>query len=86
MAKASKSTASHLPPPQSSATRAVQSLWKAYLDQTPDRLKFIDVFLVFIILSGVTQFLYLVLVTDFPFNAFLAGYVVNASRESLTNE
>lgn len=54
---------------------AVQTLWKAYNDQTPDRLKFIDAFLLFIMLSGIVQFLYCVLVTNFPFNAFLAGYV-----------
>lgn len=60
-------------PPSSSA---VQSLWKAYNDQTADRLKFIDAFLLFIMLSGALQFLYCVLVTNFPFNAFLAGYVV----------
>jgi len=55
---------------------SVHTLWKAYKDQTPDRLKFIDAFLAFILLSGVAQFLYLILVTDFPFNAFLAGYAI----------
>lgn len=57
------------------SSSAVQSLWKAYNEQTADRLKFIDAFLVFIMLSGVSQFLYCILVTNFPFNAFLAGYV-----------
>ena len=52
---------------------AVQTLWKAYKDQTSDRLKFIDAFLFFLMLSGIAQFLYCVLVTDYPFNAFLAG-------------
>jgi oligosaccharyltransferase complex subunit epsilon len=55
------------------AAGAIPSLWKAYNDNTSDRLKFIDAFLVFIMLSGVVQFVYCVLVTDFPFNAFLAG-------------
>ena len=53
---------------------AVHSLWLAYNEQTTDRLKFIDSFLVFIMLSGALQFLYCILVTNFPFNAFLAGY------------
>jgi hypothetical protein len=57
------------------ASNAVQSLWKAYNDQTTDRLKFIDTFLFFLMLSGIAQFLYCVLVTDYPFNAFLAGCV-----------
>lgn len=52
---------------------AVSALWKSYIDQTPDRLKFIDAFLAFIVLSGVLQFVYCVLVTNYPFNAFLAG-------------
>jgi len=55
------------------STNAVESLWKAYSDNTPKRLKFIDSFLVFLMLSGIVQFLYCVLVTSFPFNAFLAG-------------
>jgi oligosaccharyltransferase complex subunit epsilon len=57
------------------ASNAVQTLWKAYNDQTTDRLKFIDTFLFFLMLSGIAQFLYCVLVTDYPFNAFLAGCV-----------
>lgn len=75
MAKGSSSSkpAPSVPSP-SVASGALHTLWKAYNDQTPDRLKFIDAFLVFIMLSGVVQFLYCVLVTNFPFNAFLAGY------------
>src|SRR6266481_5914607 len=55
---------------------AVHTLWGAYLKTTPSRLKFIDAFLVFLVLSGVIQFVYCVLVTSFPFNAFLAGCVL----------
>lgn len=76
------------PSSQSSATTsAVQSLWTAYLDNTSSRLKFIDCFLVFLILSGVIQFTYCVLVTSFPFNAFLAGYayiLIGLACDSLT--
>ena len=60
----------------SSPANAVESLWNAYVDTTPSRLKFIDSFLAFLVLSGVFQFLYCVLVTNFPFNAFLAGFVL----------
>jgi oligosaccharyltransferase complex subunit epsilon len=78
---ASKTAVSPPPPPStnvasvSASSTAVQTLWGAYLDKTPARLKFIDAFLVFLILSGVIQFVYCVLVTSFPFNAFLAGWV-----------
>ena len=72
-------------PPKSSpaksatALNVLQTLWRAYNDQTSDRLKFIDTFLLFLMLSGIAQFLYCVLVTDYPFNAFLAGYVAYQS-------
>jgi hypothetical protein len=54
---------------------ALHTLWGAYLNTTSSRLKLIDAFLVFLVLSGVAQFVYCVLVTSFPFNAFLAGCV-----------
>ncbi|KAF8914129.1 oligosaccharyl transferase epsilon subunit [Gymnopilus junonius] len=57
-----------------SPTDAFTSLWKAYNDNTSNRLKFIDVFLFFLMLSGIVQFAYCVLVTNFPYNAFLAGF------------
>lgn len=55
---------------------AISALFSAYTNQTSPRLKFIDAFLVFLILGGVVQFAYCVLVTNFPFNAFLAGWVL----------
>jgi len=76
----------------SDVSGAVTTLWGSYLDQTPDRLKLIDAFLVFIMLSGIVQFVYCVLVTNFPFNAFLAGFsscigqfVLTASLRSQVN-
>ena len=58
---------------QSMTTNAVETLWKAYIENTPDRLKFIDSFLLFLMLSGIVQFVYCVLVSSFPYNAFLSG-------------
>ena len=71
MAGPKSSSKSSSAPSETSA--AVSALWKSYLNQTPERLKFIDAFLAFIVLSGVMQFAYCVLVTNYPFNAFLAG-------------
>ncbi|KAH7930267.1 defender against death DAD protein [Leucogyrophana mollusca] len=68
----------------SDTSAAISTLWKSYVSQTPDRLKFIDSFLVFIVLSGVVQFLYCVLVTNFPFNAFLAGFSSSVGQFVLT--
>ncbi|KAI0253155.1 DAD family-domain-containing protein [Lactifluus subvellereus] len=77
------------PPPAPSSTKtasatALWSLWGAYLDTTPARLKFVDSFLVFLVLSGVIQFVYCVLVTSFPFNAFLAGFASTVGQFVLT--
>ncbi|KAN0135280.1 hypothetical protein V8E53_006845 [Lactarius tabidus] len=47
------------------AARWDQSLWTAYHNATPSRLKFIDVFLVFIILSVVIRFIHCIFVTSF---------------------
>jgi DAD family. len=74
------------PAPPSPAPTAVQTLWKAYNEQTPDRLKFIDSFLVFIMLSGIMQFLYCILVTNFPFNAFLSGYVFHSNQRCVVRD
>jgi oligosaccharyltransferase complex subunit epsilon len=71
-------------PASSETSVAVSTLWKSYLNQTPDRLKFIDAFLAFIVLSGVLQFVYCVLVTNFPFNAFLAGFASSVGQFVLT--
>ena len=62
---------------------ALHTLWAAYLNTTPSRLKLVDSFLVFLVLSGVIQFVYCVLVTSFPFNAFLSGCVLAQFNSSL---
>ncbi|KZT41127.1 defender against death DAD protein [Sistotremastrum suecicum HHB10207 ss-3] len=66
------------------ASNALDSLWRSYVDTTPSRLKLIDAFLVFIMLSGAIQFVYCVLVTNFPFNAFLAGFSSSVGQFVLT--
>ncbi|KLO16384.1 defender against death DAD protein [Schizopora paradoxa] len=63
---------------------AVDSLWKSYNDTTSPRLKLIDAFLVFIMLTGAAQFLYCILVTNYPFNAFLAGFASSIGQFVLT--
>ncbi|PAV21127.1 defender against death DAD [Pyrrhoderma noxium] len=81
----SSSKVSGTPPAKQSALNvAVQSLWKSYNTNTSPRLKLIDAFLVFIMLSGITQFLYCILVTNFPFNAFLAGFASTVGQFVLT--
>jgi len=57
----------------SASLNTVEPLWKAFFDNTSKRLKSIDPFLVFLMLSEIVQFLYCILVMNLPFNAFLAG-------------
>ncbi|KZT12614.1 defender against death DAD protein [Laetiporus sulphureus 93-53] len=84
-------------PPKSTAAKptssnALGSLLNAYIDTTPSRLKLIDALLLFLMLTGIIQFAYCVIVTNFPFNAFLAGFgscvgqfVLTASLRSQVN-
>ncbi|XP_078500983.1 dolichyl-diphosphooligosaccharide--protein glycosyltransferase subunit DAD1 [Lissotriton helveticus] len=45
-----------------------------YLSTTPQRLKLLDAFLLYILLTGGMQFVYCLLVGTFPFNSFLSGF------------
>ncbi|TCD70462.1 oligosaccharyltransferase complex subunit epsilon [Steccherinum ochraceum] len=69
---------------QPTQSNAVLSLWKAYNENTSTRLKSVDAFLVFLMLSGIAQFLYCILVTNYPFNAFLAGFASCVGQFVLT--
>ncbi|KAJ3723424.1 DAD family-domain-containing protein [Lentinula raphanica] len=70
--------------PQSPLPSSFSALFKAYTQNTSSRLKFIDAFLVFLMASGILQFVYCVLVTNFPFNAFLAGFSSTVGQFVLT--
>lgn len=51
--------------------KAVRTYWA----QTPGKLKAIDAFLVYVMLTGIIQFVYCVVVGPYPFNSFLAGFL-----------
>jgi len=71
-------------PKTTQAVSPVESLWKAYNENTSNRLKFIDSFLFFLMLSGIVQFAYCILVSNFPYNAFLAGFASTVGQFVLT--
>ncbi|KAI8869976.1 DAD-domain-containing protein [Ramicandelaber brevisporus] len=52
----------------------IQRVWTAYIRDTPQKLQLIDAYMVFILITGIAQFVYCVLVGTFPYNAFLAGF------------
>jgi oligosaccharyltransferase complex subunit epsilon len=55
---------------------SIESLWHGYKTNTPQRLKIIDMYLVYVLVTGISLFAYCAIVrTTFPFNSFLAGFV-----------
>jgi len=55
--------------------KIVHTFWKSYKDSTPKKLKIIDVYLAYIVLTGIVQFAYCLTVGTFPFNSFLSGFI-----------
>lgn len=72
---AAKSRSSASTTASTSTQSPLSTLYNSYIENTPRRLKVIDAFLVFLMLSGIIQFIYCALITNFPFNSFIAGWV-----------
>ena len=53
----------------------VQQFLQSYRDRTPTKLKLVDAYLAYIMLTGIIQFVYCALVGTFPFNSFLSGFI-----------
>ncbi|KAI4946862.1 hypothetical protein J4E91_007034 [Alternaria rosae] len=66
------------------AAAIAQGIWNKYVDKTPQRTKLLDTFLAFLVIVGALQFLYVVLVGNFPFNAFLSGFSATVGQFVLT--
>ncbi|CAI5758992.1 unnamed protein product [Candida verbasci] len=54
---------------------AINTTFKDYFRNLTPRTKLIDLFLLFLVLLGVLQFIYVLLIGNFPFNAFLGGFI-----------
>uniref|UniRef100_A0A915AKS5 Dolichyl-diphosphooligosaccharide--protein glycosyltransferase subunit DAD1 n=1 Tax=Parascaris univalens TaxID=6257 RepID=A0A915AKS5_PARUN len=50
-------------------------LFDDYKRTTSSKLKIIDAYLFYVLITGVIQFVYCVLVGTFPFNSFLSGFI-----------
>ncbi|KAG9248871.1 DAD family-domain-containing protein [Calycina marina] len=59
-------------------------IWQNYRETTPQRMKLIDTFMAFLVLVGMLQFVYCILVGNFPFNAFLSGFGATVGQFVLT--
>ena len=53
----------------------LKSFWDDYRAKTPQKLKIVDAYLAYIMLTGIVQFAYCALVGTFPFNSFLSGFI-----------
>uniref|UniRef100_A0A0K8TQP8 Dolichyl-diphosphooligosaccharide--protein glycosyltransferase subunit DAD1 n=1 Tax=Tabanus bromius TaxID=304241 RepID=A0A0K8TQP8_TABBR len=57
----------------------IAKFYDDYVHHTPRKLKLIDAYLFYILLTGITQFVYCCLVGTFPFNSFLSGFISTVS-------
>ncbi|KAK0423320.1 hypothetical protein QR680_008076 [Steinernema hermaphroditum] len=53
----------------------ISKLFDDYRATTSSRLKIVDAYMFYILLTGIFQFVYCVLVGTFPFNSFLSGFI-----------
>ncbi|NP_001380736.1 dolichyl-diphosphooligosaccharide--protein glycosyltransferase subunit DAD1 isoform 1 [Rattus norvegicus] len=58
-----------------SVVSVISRFLEEYLSSTPQRLKLLDAYLLYILLTGALQFGYCLLVGTFPFNSFLSGFI-----------
>ncbi|KAI8646136.1 DAD/Ost2 [Parasitella parasitica] len=54
---------------------ATKKFYTGYKNDTPVSLKLIDIYLVYILFTGIFQFVYMATVGTFPYNAFLGGFI-----------
>ena len=58
------------------ATKAIfLTIVNKYLSETPKRLKIIDSYLIYVMMTGAIQLLYALIVGSFPFNSILSGFI-----------
>lgn len=65
-------------------TNAIVTTFQNYFKSLTPKLMLIDTFLVFLVFLGVIQFGFVLLVGNFPFNAFLAGFIAAVGQFVLT--
>ncbi|KAJ4355308.1 oligosaccharyltransferase complex subunit epsilon [Ascochyta clinopodiicola] len=72
------------PKSSNDAQDILQGVWNRYVNNTTQRTKLLDSFMLFLVAVGALQFLYVVLVGNFPFNAFLSGFSACVGQFVLT--
>ncbi|RYP06793.1 hypothetical protein DL765_009351 [Monosporascus sp. GIB2] len=64
--------------------QTVRSIVRHYQKTTPQRTKLLDAFMAFLAVVGALQFVYCILMGNFPFNAFLSGFSATVGQFVLT--
>lgn len=59
----------------STSGNVLKDVLQAYKSSTSPSLRTIDIFLAYVLVTGIVQFIYCLIVGTFPFNAFLAGFL-----------
>ncbi|CCH43868.1 Dolichyl-diphosphooligosaccharide-protein glycosyltransferase subunit [Wickerhamomyces ciferrii] len=65
-------------------TNSIEKSINSYFENLTPRLKLIDIFLTFLVLVASVQFIFVILVGNFPFNAFLGGFISTVGQFVLT--
>lgn len=58
-----------------SLATVINNFYIDYQKNTPKKLKTVDAYLFYVLITGVIQFAYCCLVGTFPFNSFLSGFI-----------
>nr|ADO28142.1 dolichyl-diphosphooligosaccharide-protein glycosyltransferase subunit dad1 [Ictalurus furcatus] len=58
-----------------SVISVISKFIEEHASSTSAKLKLVDAYLLYILLTGAFQFLYCLLVGTFPFNSFLSGFI-----------
>ncbi|PVU95444.1 hypothetical protein BB559_002737 [Furculomyces boomerangus] len=64
---------------------AFQEILDAYKKQTPISLRLMDLYMIFCVILGVSQFVYCFTIGTYPYNAFLAGFGSSVASFVLTD-
>lgn len=59
---------------------AYKQLISNYSADTPPRFKLIDAFLAFLFVTGILQFVYCIVLSNYPFNSFLSGFAATVGQ------
>lgn len=57
----------------------IGKFYDEYQNNTPKKLKLVDGYLTYVLMTGLLQFAYCCLVGTFPFNSFLSGFISTVS-------